>query len=117
MDCDLIRAHADSGSVNTQAEFDRSYRSTVNEPGYQGKNLVFIAGLNIDISPEAGQLFPLTKFVPWAAYVKIADGTHRMLEQQQPDDNPDRIDLEDAIHIMEEALEVHVHTPQRPGKG
>lgn len=31
--------------------------------------------------------------------------------------NPDRIDLEDAIHIMEEALEVHVHTPQRPGKG
>ena len=114
-----------AAQVNTQAEFDRSYRSIVSEPGYQGKNLVFIAGLNIDISPEPGQLFPLTKFVPWAAYVQTADGAHRMLEQQQlfdvlqqqADDNPDSIDLEDAIHIMEEAQEVLVHTPQRPGKG
>lgn len=114
-----------AAQVNTQAEFDRNYRSIVNEPGYQGKNLVFIAGLNIDISPEPGQLFPLTKFVPWAAYVQTADGSHRMLEQQQlfdvlqqqPDDNPDSIDLEQAIHIMEEAREVLVSTPQRPGKG
>jgi hypothetical protein len=113
-----------AAQVNTQAEFDRNYRSIVNEPGYQGKNLLFIAGLNIDISPEPGQLFPLTKFVPWAAYVQTADGKHQMLEQQQlfdvlqqqPDDNPDRIDLEDAIHIMEEAQEISVRIPQRPGK-
>ena len=105
--------------VNTQAEFDRTYRTIVNEPGYQGKNLVFISGLNIDISPEPGQLFPLTKFVPWAAYVQTSDGTHYTVEQQelfeilqqQSDKNSDRIDMEDAIHIMEEAQEIHLHLP------
>jgi len=57
--------------------------------------------------------------------VQSADGVHRLLEQQQlfnelqqqPDENPGSIDLEQAIHIMEEATEISVRTPQRPGKG
>jgi len=57
--------------------------------------------------------------------VQSADGTHRLLEQQQLfdvlqqqlDENPDSIDMEQAIHIMEEATEISVRTPQRPGKG
>jgi len=112
-----------AAQVNTQVEFDLAYRSIVSEVAYQGKNLVFVSGLNIDISPEPGQLFPLTKFVPWAAYIQTADGAHQVLEQSplfdllnaQATDNPDSIDLEQAIHIMEEAQEVRVQTPQRPG--
>ena len=57
------------------------------------------------------QLFPLTKFVPWAAYVQNSDGTSMTLEQgelmesllAQSSENPDQIDLEEAIHVMERA--------------
>ncbi len=113
-----------AAKVNTQVEFDRVYRSIVNEPNYKGKNLLFIAGLNIDISPEPDQVFPLTKFVPWAAYVQTADGLQCLLEQQelfdtleqQSSENPDSIDLEDAIRAMEEAQGVHFHTLRRVDK-
>ena len=63
-----------AAQANTQIEFDRTYRTIVTEEEYQGKNLAFIAGINIDISPQPGQLFPLTKFVPWAAYIQTPYG-------------------------------------------
>jgi len=77
---------------------------------------VYVAGLNIDIAPEPGQLFPLTKFVPWAAYVQEQDGTHYTLEQAelmeklqaQSAQNPDQIDLEDAIRRMGAADEIKI---------
>ncbi|MEN8129832.1 MAG: hypothetical protein ABFS45_06480 [Pseudomonadota bacterium] len=105
-----------AAQANTQTEFDRTYRSIIKEAGYQGKNLAFISGLNIDISPRPGQLFPLTKFVPWAAYIQTEDGQQFTLEQdellaklhEQPTENPDQIDLEQAISIMEQAEEVSV---------
>ncbi|MDH3949183.1 MAG: hypothetical protein OEU74_09510, partial [Gammaproteobacteria bacterium] len=107
-----------AAQVNTQVEFDRTFRTLVKEPGYQGKNLVHIAGLHIDISPDESLTFPLTKFVPWAAYIQKSDGTQYMLEQkelmavlmEQSEDNPDQTDLEAAIHTMEEAQEVKVST-------
>ncbi len=103
-----------AAQVNTQIEFDRTFRTIVKERGYRGKRLIFISGLNIDISPSDGQLFPLTKFVPWAAYVQNSDGTSMTLEQgelmesllAQSTENPDQIDLEEAIHVMEQAQEV-----------
>lgn len=70
-----------AAEVNVQIEFDRSYRSIVKEPEYAGRNLIYIAGLNIDYSPEEGQLFPKTQFVPWAAYLQREDGTHYIMEQ------------------------------------
>ena len=80
--------------------------------------MLFIAGLNIDISPEPdkGQLFPLTKLVPWAAYLQQLDGDHRNPEQDelfsaleaQSEENPDQTNLEDAIRLMSEAEEVRV---------
>lgn len=108
-----------AAQVNTQVEFDRTFRTIVREHGYQGKRVVYVAGLNIDISPQPGQRFPLTKFVPWAAFVQQPDGSHRTLEQselwvrlrEQPSDNPDQIDLESSIHQMEQAREVHVAAP------
>jgi hypothetical protein len=57
--------------ANTQIEFDRAYRSLVHSPHYHGKNLLFVSGLNIDISPGPEQPFPLTKFIPWAAYARL----------------------------------------------
>lgn len=105
-----------AAQVNTQVEFDRTIRTLQKEHGYQGKNLVHIAGLHIDISPDETLTFPLTKFVPWAAYIQKSDGTQYMLEQEelmaalmeQSEDNPDQTDLEAAIRTMEEAQEVKV---------
>lgn len=108
-----------AAQVNTQVEFDRTFRTIVREHGYQGKRVVYISGLHIDISPQAGQRFPLTKFVPWAAFVQQPDGSHYTLEQvelfarlrEQPSENPDQIDLEASIHQMELARQIHVEAP------
>ncbi len=105
-----------AAQINTQIEFDHTFRTIVKERGYRGKKVLFIAGLNIDISPQAGQLFPLTKFVPWAAYIQDRDGSHSTMEQtelmqaleKQSIDNPDQIDLEAAIQIMTEAEEIKI---------
>lgn len=106
-----------AAQVNTQVEFDRTYRSLVKAEGYKGKKLVFLAGLNIDISPKPGQLFPLTKFVPWAAYVQDGVNEPYLLEQAelierlraQSTDNADEIDMEAAIEKMEKTHEVKVY--------
>ncbi len=103
-----------AAQVNTQVEFDRAFRSVVQEPEYQGKQLLFISGLNIDISPKTGQLFPLTKFIPWAAYYQTSDGKHHTWEQaelfdklmEQSNTNTDQVDLEDAIGMMEREQEI-----------
>lgn len=103
-----------AAQANTQIEFDRTYRTIITEPGYQGKNLAFISGINIDISPKEGQVFPLTKFVPWAAYIQTRDGRQVVLEQkdlmdmlgEQPEENPDQVDLENAIAVMARTPEV-----------
>ena len=97
-----------AAQVNTQVEFDHAFRSVVQEPEYQGKRLLFISGLNVDISPQAGQIFPLTKFIPWAAYYQDETGRHETWEQQalydklmaQSTENPDQVELEDAIKEM-----------------
>ena len=102
--------------VNTQIEFDRTYRTIIKEAAYHGKNLAFIAGINIDISPGRGLLFPLTKFVPWAAYIQTRGGEQRIMEQaelvqalkDQSDQNPDRIELSRAISVMEKTPEIKV---------
>ena len=108
-----------AAQVNTQVEFDRTFRTIVREHGYQGKRVLYVSGLNIDISPQPGQRFPLTKFVPWAAFVQQPDGSHYTLEQiellarlrEQPSANPDQIDLEESIHQMELARQIHVEAP------
>jgi len=56
-----------AAQVNAQVGFDRTFRTIVKEKAYLGKKVVFISGIHIDVSPREGQLFPLTKYVPWAA--------------------------------------------------
>jgi len=106
----------DAARLHTQIEFDRTYRSIRREPAYVGRNLLFVAGLNVDVSPRQELLFPLTKFVPWAAYVQLRGGGHFLLEQEalyaalmaQPAENPDRISFDEAIATMAaaEAIEL-----------
>ncbi len=105
-----------AAQINTQVEFDHTFRAIVKEHSYQGRNLAFISGVNIDISPSEGQIFPLTKFIPWAAYIQTEDGQQLILEQaelvsrlsEESSDNPDQIDLEVAIGLMEQVAEVRV---------
>jgi hypothetical protein len=80
------------------------------------KNIPLITGLNVDISPEQGHLFPLTKFISWAAYVQDEFGNHQAWEQAEPysqrqaqaTKNPDQVDLEMAIEFMERAREIRL---------
>ena len=105
-----------AAQANTQIEFDRTFRTISQEPAYKGKKVLFISGLNIDISPQKDQLFPLTKFIPWAAYVQDEQGNHQTWEQieffaklkEQAIENPDQINLEDAIEIMERTKEIRL---------
>ena len=109
----LLRA----AQANTQVEFDRTYRTLVHGNAYHGKRMMLISGLNIDISPHENQVFPLTTFVPWAAYLQEINGHSIVLEQQdildrllgQSEENPDAVDLEDAIQKMKDTKEVKIH--------
>lgn len=102
--------------ANTMVEFDRTFRSLVQSSAMSGRNLVFIAGLNIDISPNPGEHFPLTKFVPWAAYLQHPDGRREILEQDElierlssaDSRNPAQIDLERAIEVMTNKREIDI---------
>jgi len=102
------RPALDAARYHTQVEFDRTYRSLQGAPEYRGKNLLFVAGLNIDVSPPEGVPFPLTKFVPWAAYRQLREGGSTLLEQdalvealmRQPISNPDQISFDAAILAM-----------------
>ena len=59
-------------------------------------------------------MLPLTKFIPWAAFVQDEFGNHQTWEQAelyeqlqaQSSINENQIDLEAAIEIMEKAKEI-----------
>jgi len=104
----------DAARFTTQVEFDRTYRSLQRERACRGKNLLFVSGLNVDVSPLPGLPFPLTKFVPWAAYLQLRDQGGRILEQaelydalmRQSPDNPDQMSFDAAIAAMAAAEEI-----------
>jgi hypothetical protein len=106
----------DAARFVTQVEFDRCYRSILREPAYGGKNLLFISGVNIDVSPRPNFPFPLIKFVPWAAYASLRGGRKLLLEQaelneqlrNQPAENPDRLSFDDSIRRMADAEEIRL---------
>jgi hypothetical protein len=105
-----------AAQANTQVEFDRTFRTLVNAETYHGKQVVLISGLNIDISPHKNQVFPLTTFVPWAAFVQDQNGHCSLLEQEEitarlleeSPDNPDAVDLELAIQQMKDTEEIKI---------
>lgn len=102
--------------VNTQVEFERNYKIIMNSSAYKNRKLLFISCLNIDISPKEGQLFPLTKCVPWAAFLQSESGGIKRYNQSeiiellenQSEENPNQIDLEVAIQQMIDAEEIKI---------
>jgi hypothetical protein len=101
----------DAARYHTQIEFDRTWRAIQREPAYHRKNVLFVSGLNVDVSPRGGMIFPLTKFVPWAACARLRDGTSFLLEQDalfealasQSAENADQISFDSAIETMARA--------------
>lgn len=108
-----------AAQTNTQAEFDRAYRCISRDEAYRGRNLLYIAGLHIDVSPSPDQTFVLTKFIPWAAYVQLATGEHYLLEQDAlfeklnaiSPENPQQLQLDQAISIMENEEDIYLNFP------
>jgi hypothetical protein len=106
----------DAARYHTQIEFDRTWRAIQREPAYHRKNVLFVSGLNVDVSPRGGMLFPLTKFVPWAAGARLRDGTTFLLEQDalfdalasQSVENADRISFDSAIEAMARAESIEL---------
>lgn len=106
----------DAALYVTQAEFDRTYRSILREPAFQTKNVLFISGVNIDVSPREEFPFPFTKFVPWAAYARLRDGRAFLLEQEQlvetlrkmPGENPDCLSFDATIEQMTAVPEIRL---------
>jgi hypothetical protein len=110
-----------AAQVSAQVEFDRTFRSIVSEPAYRGKKVLFISGIHIDVSPRDEQIFPLTKYVPWAAYFQNESGEGYTLEQdelhhileQQSTTNPYKIDLTEEIGRMKQETEIHLHVDEK----
>lgn len=100
-----------AAKTNIQLEFARVVESIRRSDDYKGRTLLYIAGLNIDIS-ENEELPVMNYFVPWAAHVQLKDGTpaeythpieqhelYKKLMAQSPE-NFDQIDLKENIRSI-----------------
>jgi hypothetical protein len=102
--------------LRLQIELGCTYR----EPAHQGKRVLFVSGSNTDVALRDELLFPLTKFVPWAAYVRLRGGTNFPSEQdallqaltEQPAKNADPTSFHDAIMTMVDAKGVELPSVQ-----
>ena len=108
-----------AAQVNTMVEFDSAFRTIVKTNAYQSQKVLLVSGVNIDISPNHDEVFPLTKFAPWAAYYKDENGVGQVWEQAelderlmaQPLENPEQMDLEAAIATMRQTPDVEITWP------
>lgn len=112
-----------AAKINIQLEFARTVESIRRGTEYQGKNLLYIAGLNIDISEFEGHP-ATTYFVPWAAHIQLKDGTPQEyihpLEQQRifallmGEDciNPEQANLKEEIGRMLAAPRFDIRSPK-----
>ena len=112
-----------AAKINIQLEFARAVESIRRGDEYKGRNLLYVAGLNIDIA-EYDEFPPTTYFVPWAAHVQLADGTPEdylhPLEQtalfatlmEQSIENPDQVNLKEEIGRMLEAPRFDIRSPK-----
>jgi hypothetical protein len=115
----LLRA----AKINIQNEFARTVESIRRGKEYNGKNLLYIAGLNIDIS-EYKDYPATTYFVPWAAHIQLKEKP--MTDFQYPVEqkalfdmlmkqsivNPDETDLKKEITRMLKAPRFDIRSPK-----
>jgi len=109
-------------TTSIQLEFVRVVQAIRSDEAYLGRNLLYVAGLNIDISEYDGH--PTTNyFVPWAAHVQLKDGTpieySYPVEQEDlfaklmsmSPDNPNQLDLKASIQLMLKAPNLDIKAP------
>lgn len=112
-----------AAKINVQLEFARAVESIRRGDAYRGRNLLYVSGLNIDIS-EYKNFPPTTYFVPWAAHVQLMDQTPteyiQPIEQEkifaklmeQSIDNPDQVNLKEQIGRMLDAPRFDIRSPK-----
>ncbi len=112
-----------AAKVNVQREFARTVESIHRGTEYNGKNLLYIAGLNLDIASYHGHP-ETTYFVPWAAYIQLKDSCPseyiHPLEQdrlfqklsEQSTINPSQISIKDEIDKMLHTPRYDIYTPR-----
>ncbi len=112
-----------AAKINIQREFARTVETIRRGTEYKGKNLLYVAGLNIDISEFEGHP-ATTYFVPWAAHIQLKGGTPdeylHPLEQErifallmeQSSENLDQTDLKEEISRMLTAPRFDIRSPK-----
>ncbi len=115
-----------AAQINVQLEFARTIESIHRGNEYTEKNLLYIAGLNIDLSGD-GISPPTTYFVPWAAHVQLtqensSDYCHPVEQDtifrklmKQSIENPDQIDLKKQITRMLDDPGFHFRSSDQQG--
>lgn len=113
-----------AAKINVQMEFARTVQSIRRGTAYEGKNLLYVSGLNIDIA--AYEDYPETSyFVPWAAYIQLKDSCpveeyiHPLEQEQfyaklmeQSIVNPDQLSIKEEIEKMLDAPRYDIYTPR-----
>lgn len=112
-----------AAKINIQLEFARTVETIRRGTEYKGKNLLYIAGLNIDISEYEG--FPATNyFVPWAAHIQLKDesptqhphpieqGELFSMLKAQSAENPSQVNLKEEIGRMLTAPRFDIRSPK-----
>lgn len=97
--------------IQCQEEYSRTARSIQIDSAFAGRDVFYVAGVNIDQSPKPGQIvpFPNIEFVPYAALLKKRDGRTIMFDQSevldllksQSTQNDDAISINDALKSVE----------------
>ena len=112
-----------AAKINIQHEFARAVESIRRGKEYNGKNLLYIAGLNIDISEYDG-FPPTTYFVPWAAHIQLRRnprGDFRLPVEQEAlynmlmsesIKNPDETNLKEEITRMLKSPRFDIRSPK-----
>jgi len=112
-----------AAKINMQLEFARVTESIRRGTDYRNKNLLYIAGINLDISED--EKYPATTyFVPWAAHVQLAHDTpaeyaHPMEQDklfaklmEQSSVNPAQVDLKENIQRMLASPRFDIRAPK-----
>lgn len=110
-----------AAKTNIQLEFARVVESIRRSEAYKGRNLLYVAGLNIDISANK-DLPVMNYFVPWAAHAQLkgdtqAEFTHPIEQDRlfkklmmQSAENPDQIDLKGNIRRILKAPRLDIRS-------
>ncbi len=111
-----------AAKINIQLEFARVVESIRRGHEYDGKNLLYIAGINLDVSSYKN--FPATTyFIPWAAHIKLkgdtpVEYTHPVEQEalftkimSESSENPYQIDLKNNIRRMLDSPRFDIRSP------